>query len=93
MQITIEHDEEQHEFYFEVQGQRGELKYFKDGDLLDLTHTHVPEALERRRHGTELVKTALRFAEQKGYKVIPSCPFVEAYFDKNPQARTLLAQP
>lgn len=91
MQITVENDEEQRVFYFEEEGQRGELRYFREGNLLDLTHTHVPKALERRGYGTELVRSAVRFAERRGYKVIPSCPFVEAYFDKNPEERSLLA--
>jgi uncharacterized protein len=91
MDIKIHHDEQKELFYFTENGKQGELKYYLKDKVMDMAHTGVPVDLQGRGYGTELIEAALEFAKAKGYKVIPSCPFVEAYFDEHESARPLLA--
>lgn len=61
------------------------LRYKSRDGVLDLQHTVVPKASERRGYGTALVKAALDHARASGTKVIPTCPFVRAYMDEHPE--------
>jgi hypothetical protein len=38
-----------------------------------------------------LTEHALRYARQRGYKVVPSCPFVAVYIERHPEYRDVLA--
>jgi predicted GNAT family acetyltransferase len=72
---------------FELPTQNGPavLRYKARDGTLDLQHTLVPKAQERRGYGTALVKAALDHARTSGTKVIPTCPFVKAYMDEHPE--------
>ena len=48
-----------------------------------LTHTGVPKEIERRGIGSALVKAALEYAQSKGLKVKPLCPFVQRYVERH----------
>lgn len=90
--IKIEHDETKQVFYF-IQGEKqGELNYSLKGKVMDMTHTGVPEDLRGNGYGTELVSAAIEFARARGYRIIPTCPFVEAFVRKNKSAQALLSR-
>ncbi len=92
MKTTIEHNEQEQLFYFEEDGKKGELKYYLEGKVMDMTHTSVPDAFQGQGYGNWLVETALDYAREKGYKIIPSCPFVEAYISRHSAAQDLVAR-
>ncbi|MFD2564987.1 GNAT family N-acetyltransferase [Aquimarina rubra] len=51
-----------------------------------LTHTEVPVTMEGKGLGSTIVKKTLNYIQEKGYKMIPLCPFVAAYLKKHPEA-------
>ncbi|MBP2830971.1 N-acetyltransferase [Aquimarina sp. U1-2] len=53
-------------------------------DTIYLTHTEVPRPLEGNGLGSALVKKTLAFIEEKGYQLVPLCPFVAAYLKRYP---------
>ncbi len=57
----------------------------KDNSIY-LTHTEVPTSMEGKGLGSTIVKKALNYIREKGYKMIPLCPFVAAYLKKHPEA-------
>jgi predicted GNAT family acetyltransferase len=77
---------------FEVQTEHGvaRLRYVWRGDVLDLTHTSVPQEAEGRGIATLLARSALEYARAQGLKVIASCPFVHAYLRKHPEYADLI---
>jgi predicted GNAT family acetyltransferase len=79
---------------FEIQTAHGvaRLRYAQRGDVLDLTHTAVPQEEEGKGIGTMLARAALQHARARGLKVIPSCPFVHAYVRKHPELAGLIVQ-
>jgi uncharacterized protein len=89
--IKIEHDEQEELFYFEEDEQQGELKYYLKDGVMDMVHTGVPYEMQGNGYGTLLIEAAMAYAKEKGYKIIPSCPFVEEYVEKNPEVRSLVA--
>ncbi|MBQ4821487.1 GNAT family N-acetyltransferase [Aquimarina sp. MMG016] len=55
------------------------------GDTIYLTHTEVPQLLEGQGLGTTIIKKTLHYIKEKGYRLVPLCPFVAAYLKKHPE--------
>ena len=56
-----------------------ELTYRRvSDDLVDAYHTGVPKALGGKGVGKALVAALFEDATARGFKVIPSCPFIAA---------------
>lgn len=89
--MEIRHETEQSRFAASVEGGEAELAYMeRDGKVLDLVHTYVPDPARERGVGEALVEHALRFADENGYRVQPSCPFVRAWLAENPEWRRVV---
>ncbi len=70
----------------------GELTYTRAGeDTLIADHTGVPKALRKRGIATALVERLVADAREEGLRIVPSCPFVRAWFGRNPESSDLMA--
>ena len=69
----------------------GFLRYRIDGNTMQLLYVEVPP--EARGHGVaaELSHTALEFARERGFKVIPICSYVAAYLRRHPEYAPMMA--
>jgi predicted GNAT family acetyltransferase len=65
--------------------------YIRQGDILRVTYTQVPDSLRGRGVGAALVKALLDEVRMQGMKVVPQCSFVAAYIRRHPAMRDLLA--
>ncbi|TFY97400.1 GNAT family N-acetyltransferase [Ramlibacter rhizophilus] len=84
-----------HEFADNAQASRYELRegpqvlafaqYALDGQRMQFTHTQVDAAHEGRGLGSELARHALGDARRRGLQVVPACPFIAEYMQRNPQ--------
>lgn len=74
-----------------VDGQRCVADYQRQGDVIRMTHTHVPPALEGRGIAGQVVKAALSWAQAEKLKVDPQCSYVAAYMQRHPEWQHLLA--
>ena len=80
---TVQHDPEGKQFYVIVDGARAYLAYMDLGKkTLDIYRTFVPNALRGKGLAAKLTEHALRYAEDGGYTVLPSCSYVEWYMDR-----------
>ena len=66
--------------------------YTLDPPVVTFTHTVVPDALQGQGIGTRLVEGALAIVRERGWRVVPRCPFVAGYMDRRPETRDLLAE-
>ena len=63
----------------------GELVYRdRGGDVRALLHTEVDPKVQRRGLGSALVTGVLEDARERGLKVVPICPFVDACIRRHP---------
>lgn len=69
----------------------GVIRYDRDGDTVTLTHTIVPPEHEGRGIASALAKAALSHARDAHEKVIPECPFVQAYLRRHPEEADVVA--
>jgi uncharacterized protein len=91
MEIKIKHDQEDYRFFAEVDGEEAEMTYsFTEDEEMDLDYTYVPEGARGQGIADQLVKAGLEFARKNEYKVIASCPVVEAYVDRHPTYKHML---
>lgn len=81
--LTIRHDQVGKQFEVTVEGSRAYLSYMDLGkQTIDIYRTFVPDTLRGRGLAAALTEQALRFAEDRGYTVIPSCSYVERYMER-----------
>jgi predicted GNAT family acetyltransferase len=90
--LAIRHEPEARRFAADVGGKTAYLTYRElDGRVLDLDHTFVPREHRGGGIASQLTARALDYARERGYKVVPSCPFVAAYVERHAEHRDLLA--
>ncbi len=83
MDLKIVHDKERQRFFCVINGKECEMTYKQiDERILNFDHTFVPKELRGQKIAYEIVKTALEYAGNNGYKVIPGCPYVELFFER-----------
>lgn len=89
--LQIQNDTANHRFFAELPGgNKALLEYnMPQPDTIEFTHTFVSESYRKRGVATELVKQALEYAQDEGYRVIPTCPFVANYIDQHSQYESL----
>jgi predicted GNAT family acetyltransferase len=93
MQIQHEHLVSRGEFFLRDEQLRkiAVLTYTMSGNDMVIEHTIVEEALEGQGIGRKLVDAAVLYAREKGYKIIPQCPYAAAVIKKTPEYQDILA--
>lgn len=93
--IEIEHAEEDGRgaFFIERQGVRlAEMTYSRaDEKLVIVDHTEVNEQLQGLGVARKLLNTLVAWARETGTKIIATCPYAKAQFDKDPSIRDVLS--
>ena len=86
-------NESKHRFELAVDGHVAFIEYILNKeDIMFLTHTEVPPALEGKGVGSSIVLQALKYIKEKNYTLAPLCPFVAKYLRKHPEWQSLLAR-
>lgn len=89
--VEVVHHEAASRFEAAVDGHLAVCQYRRQGELLLLTHTEVPPALEGRGIAAALVSANLAWAREQGLRVRPLCSYVDAYMRRHPETQDLLA--
>ena len=77
-------------FEIECDGEVAYLEYSMGGNVLELSHTEVPEKLRGTGIASSLAETALKWARENKFKVDIVCPLVEEYITKHPEYSDLV---
>jgi len=86
----IVNNSEKHRYELAVDGHVAATYYKIDDGVITFIHTEVPSELGGKGIGSKLIRGALDSVRAAGLKVIPQCPFVKAFIDKNPAYQDLL---
>jgi predicted GNAT family acetyltransferase len=91
--ILVERREDERRYVLVVDGEEaGELVFRDRGNgVLAFLHTEVDPAKRRRGLGSALVSSALDDARERGSRIVPICPFVEAFLRDHPGYADLAA--
>lgn len=72
---------------------QAELAYsLPSPQVIDFTHTFVPEDHRNQGVGEALATAGLDYARQHQLRVVPTCPFVAAFMQRHQEYADLLAQ-
>lgn len=86
MPWRIKHDLEANRFIMPTEHGEATLDYRRaDEDTLDYRSTYVPDEDRGQGIGETLVLHAVDWAEETGFKVLPSCPFVRRVLQEHPE--------
>ena len=89
MSVEIRHETTRYVAYLDGD-EIGELAYSRSRDLVTALHTEVAEAAEGLGVGSALAQTFLDDTRAAGRRVVPRCPFVRGWIDKNPDYADLV---
>ncbi|MEM0453974.1 MAG: GNAT family N-acetyltransferase [Sulfolobales archaeon] len=74
-------------------GSKAFLGYKVEGDKMFILETYTPPQHRGMGVARLLIEKALEVAKERGLKIIPICSYSIHYFIKNPNMRSLLAEP
>lgn len=83
--IPLEVNEAKNRFELPVMEYISFILYSKEGNRLGLTHTEVPVPIENHGVAAVLTEKTLQYAKDNDFKVLPFCPYISAYIQRNPQ--------
>jgi uncharacterized protein len=80
-----------HRYELTVDGYLAATYYAISDGVITFIHTEVPPELGGKGIASRLIRGALDQVRADGLKVIPQCPFVKAFIEKNASYQDLLA--
>ncbi|MBX7482339.1 GNAT family N-acetyltransferase [Qipengyuania qiaonensis] len=69
----------------------GKLTWTVRGEARDAEHTVVPPDMRGRGIAAKLVEAIVNDARSEGFRIVPSCSYVAAQFDRHPEWANLRA--
>ncbi len=79
-------DQKRGSFFIEQEGRQiAELDFEVKENLLNAYHTGVRPQMEGQGIAARLFDNMVRYARDKGYKVIPSCSYILVKFRRHPE--------
>ena len=91
MDIEIKHDKQNNIFFASVNGKEAYLRYLmSESGEMNMIKTYVPPELRGQGIASVVVKAGLEYAKENGYKIIPSCSYVETYIERHKEYMSLI---
>lgn len=81
---------EKNEFYVLTNNGKAYIRFKVFNGKIDLYETFVPEKERGKGIAKTLTLEALKFAKENKLKVIPSCPYVKDFIEKNPEWKEIV---
>lgn len=93
MELNIKHDKEYQQFTANIGDEEAELAYATPSEeVMDFTHTFVPESARGKGVANKLIEEGLCYAEENGKRVVATCPVVKKFIDRNANYQKLLQE-
>jgi uncharacterized protein len=88
--MKITNDESLNRLEVSVDGGLGVLRYQIARDTMWLLHVQVPPEAQGHGVASQLTRTALELAKERGLKVVPVCSFAATYIRRHPEYSAML---
>jgi len=89
--MKVEHDPKKRKFFITLGDYEATLMYAEKGRRLDFYHLYVPDPFRNRGIAAKILITAFDYAEEEGFQVVPSCPFIrDDFLPRFPQYQRLI---
>jgi len=90
VKYDIQHNRVDQRFEVSIEKLLCVIDYQLDNKCLTLPHVGVPKPLEGRGIAGELTRVALDWARAEKLRVIPVCPYVQAWMRRHPEYLDLM---
>ena len=90
MEFQLIDNEEKRRYEFRVGDLIAFSEYIRAKDKIYLTHTEVPNELAGKGIGTKLIGAVLEDIKRKDLTLVPLCPFVALFLQRNPEWKSLV---
>lgn len=88
--IHVRHNTDERRFEAEIEGELALTEYHRNNELMVFTRTFVPEDLRHEGVAARIVKVALDYARERGYRVEPQCSYVADWIERHPDYQELV---
>jgi predicted GNAT family acetyltransferase len=89
----VTHDAGSRRFVAETDDGPAVLAYEPAGPgVLDVQHTVVPEGVRGEGVGDALVRAVVAHARAEGLRLVPTCPYVDAWRRRHPEERGVFVE-
>jgi predicted GNAT family acetyltransferase len=92
MTMTVRDNPALHRFEMDTDAGPAIVTYRRDGQVLKLVHTEVPEALAGQGVGSRLAKGVLDLIRANGDTIVPLCDFMRGYIGRHPEYADLVVK-
>lgn len=89
-QLELVHDQDQHRFVMDINGEQAVVEYQVKNDALYLIHSEVPYALRGRGIGKVLVEKTFEKLTEEGYKAVAICSYIKAVAMRSEQWKQII---
>lgn len=91
MAPPIEHDPRARKFVMRLPAGEAFLAYAPAGNgVLEFYSTYVPPPARGHQIASDLVRTAMDFAREGRFHIIPSCWYVQRWVERHPEYQALI---
>ncbi len=84
-------DRDHNRFELTENGFTAFAEYRRKGNVVVIPHVEAPEALRGTGAAGRLMEGVIAHARAEGFKIVPSCPYADAWFKRHPAEADLLA--
>lgn len=88
--VPLVKNETKKRFEIEVNGHFAFINYGEMGKQIALVHTEAEPELAGTGAASALVEKTLHWIEDKGFTVLPYCPYVFSYIKKHPEWKRIV---
>ena len=88
--MKITHNAAAERFEYAHEGAVAICEYRRMGGVWDLCHTYVPDSMRGQGVAGELARATLNHVREAGGRVRPSCSYIRAFMERNPEYAPLL---
>lgn len=82
---------DRHRFELEEEGSVAFATYRRNGNVVTIPHVEAPPALRGKGTAGRLMQAIVSLARERGFKIVPLCPYATAWFRRHPDDTDVLA--
>jgi uncharacterized protein len=92
--MEIRHNESEHKFFINIEGEECGLKYSELSEKLwNFESTYVPDTFLERGFIEEMIEYAINFVKEHNIKILASCEDVQDFLVRHKDLKSLVYHP
>jgi len=90
--IPLLKNKEKSRFEIEIEGKYAFINYGEFGNQVALVHTETDPELSGKGAASAVIEKTLHYLDENNIELLPFCPFVFAYIQRNPDWKRIVSK-